>query len=142
MLHIYYLSSHSPRARFVAAELAINTSVEIVQRRILFDCWGLNLYGHPARRYDIHPNGQSFIGSGLIYGGMPISFSETPQDIRNGININDNRSLAWFERWLKEDKDRVFSPELDRILEGETVTQINVILNWFEELKRKVPTGN
>jgi len=24
---------------------------------------------------------------------------------------------------------------------GEAPTQINVVLNWFEELKRRVPTG-
>jgi len=24
---------------------------------------------------------------------------------------------------------------------GQTPTQVNVVLNWFEELKQKVPTG-
>ena len=26
--------------------------------------------------------------------------------------------------------------------EEQTATQINVVLNWFEELKQRVPTGN
>jgi hypothetical protein len=25
--------------------------------------------------------------------------------------------------------------------QGQAATQINVVLNWFEELKRRVPTG-
>ena len=26
--------------------------------------------------------------------------------------------------------------------EAQEATQINIVLNWFEELKQKVPTGN
>ena len=72
---------------------------------------------------------------------MAMDYSDIPQDILGGLVTQDTKSPSWFERWLRQDKDRTFSPELERMLKGLTVMKISIVQNWFEELKRLVPTG-
>jgi eukaryotic-like serine/threonine-protein kinase len=140
MRHLYYLEeSQRSRARMICADMDFRSNIPVTNRRTLFDNWGLLLYFGNVNGFDLSPDGNIFVGPALLYGGKPIRFSDIPKDILDGLDLNEQRSLAWFARWLKEDKDRVFSPELERMLKGETVNKIQITFNWFEELKRQVP---
>jgi serine/threonine protein kinase/Tol biopolymer transport system component len=141
MSEIYYLEiMQAPRAKMMVADISTSPSFRTDNRKVLFDYWGLGMSGDPSRGYDILPDGQGFICLGLYYGVNAVNYSEIPQDILDGLSTQDKKALAWFERWLKEDKNRVLSPELERMLQGLAVTKINIVQNWFEELKRLVPT--
>jgi hypothetical protein len=142
MRELYYLEiSQSPRAKMIVAEITTNPYFRILNRRVLFDVWGLGMNGSPHRGYDLLPDGQGFVCDGYLFGGKAIHYSDIPQDILDGLATRDTKSLAWFERWLRLDKDREFTPELERMLQGMTTNKINIIQNWFEELKRLVPSG-
>jgi serine/threonine protein kinase len=142
MKHLYYLEiSQTPRAKMIVVDIRSDPSFQILSRRVLFDSWGLGMNSTPLRGYDILPDGQGFVCSGYHFGGEAIKYSAIPRDILDGLASQNRKSLAWFERWLRQDKEREFSPELERMLQGLTVTKINIVQNWFEELKRLVPTG-
>jgi Tol biopolymer transport system component len=142
MSQLYYLEiSQSPRAKMIVADISTDPSFRVLNRRVLFDCWGLGMSGYPLRGYDILPDGQGFVCQGYLSGGKAIYYSDIPPDILDGLATQDMKSLAWFERWLRQDKDRVLTPELERMLQGLAVTKINIVQNWFEELNRFVPSG-
>jgi len=140
MKQLYYIEIwQTPRVKMMVADINTTPSFKVIDRRVLFDYWGLVSLGDPVRAFDIHPDGQGFIFRALFYGGKAINFSDIPQDLLDGLASQNKISLAWFRRWLKEDKDQILSPELKRMLQGQTVTRINIVQNWFEELKRLVP---
>ncbi len=69
----------------------------------------------------------------------PTFSAETPQELFEG-SYKISRTIPGFSQYYD------ISPDGQRFLmikqEQTGVTQINVVLNWFEELKRLVPTDN
>jgi serine/threonine-protein kinase len=65
----------------------------------------------------------------------PTFGAETPRLLFEGTYSNIN----WTSNYdISPDGQRIAIPE---VLGGATATQIHVVLNWFEELKRLVPTN-
>jgi Tol biopolymer transport system component len=109
--------------------------------RLVLDYLGYGLFAAPIRGYDIHPDGQRFLGWGHVYGGKPIRRSDLPEDLLLGLEKGDDRSLVRFGGWLKMDGQRKLSPDWEGLDQKAAVTQIKLVLNWFEELKRLCPAG-
>jgi hypothetical protein len=99
------------------------------------------MHSSPSRGYSISPDGQGFVSLAFLYGGEAVKYSDIPKNLIDGVEVFAKQSLILFESWLKEDTARILSPELRRMLKGQTVTKINIIQNWFEELKLLVPTN-
>jgi hypothetical protein len=110
--------------------------------RTVLDYIGYALNSIPIRGYDIHPDGQRFLGPGFAYGGKPIKRSDLPEDLLLGLDKGDYRSLVRFGFWLKMDGQRKLSPDWERLDQDTAVTQIKLVQNWFEELKRLVLARN
>jgi hypothetical protein len=104
------------------------------------DYYGYYFGGGPVRSYDLHPDGRRFIAYGVIHGGRPILRSEIPEQFRQAVDF-PLFSPPGFETWLRSDPRRVLSPELERNVRANLLKQINLVQNWLEELKAKVPVG-
>ena len=108
--------------------------------RVLSNVFGYNLSGIPIRSYDLYPDGLRVLAPGDLYGGKPILQSEIPEAF---LKETSNPYLfANFGFWLKSDPQRKLSPLLEDWLRQMDTVRINIVQNWFEELKRLVPSGN
>ncbi len=141
---IYYVSGNrilsSHKLMVVDVETTSTFSAGIP--RLIMDCLGYGLIASPVRGYDIHPDGKRFIGWGHVYGGGPIKRSDLPEDLLQGLESGDSRSLLRFGYWLKTGGQRKLSPDWEALDRLAAVTDIKIVQNWFEELKRLVPSGN
>ncbi len=109
--------------------------------RLVMDCLGYGLIASTVRGYDIHPDGKRFLGWGDVYGGAPIRRSDLPEELLLGLGRGDSRRLLRFGYWLKMGGQRKLSPDWEALDLVAAVTEIKIVQNWFEELKRLVPSG-
>jgi hypothetical protein len=132
---LYFLSNTGLMVVDAAAGPTFGTA------RALLDHYGYVFGGAPIRSYDLHPDGLRFLATGDIIGGKPVLRTEIPEAFRQALETFDPKGLARFEYWLSSDPQRRLSPSLERRLRDPSTVQINIVQNWFEELKRLVPTG-
>jgi len=141
---LYYLGSANYFMYYdnvMVVDIATTPAFSAGPPRLVLDYLGYGLLASPTRGYDIHPDGQRFLGWGYVYGGKPIRRSDLPEDLLLGLENGDDRSLVRFGYWLKMDGQRKVSPDWEGLDQKTGVTQIKFIQNWFEELKRLVPAG-
>jgi len=132
---LYFLSNTGLMVVDVAAGPTFGTA------RVLLDNYLCGFGGTPIRSYDLHPDGLRFLAPGDIIGGKPVLRTEVPEAFRQALETFDPKGLTRFESWLRSDPQRRLSPSLERQLREPSTVQINIVQNWFEELKRLVPTG-
>ena len=134
---LYFLSSTRLMVVDVAAGPSFGTA------RVLLDYYGYDFLGTPVRSYDLHPDGRRFLARSDIIGGKPLLRTEIPEAFRQALTMftTDSKESARFEYWLNSDPQRRLSPSLERQLSAPSTVQIEIVQNWFEELKRLVPTG-
>ena len=83
---------------------------------------------------------------------MPDLKQNRIDDAKIGCNILCHKAISPFQQHPMTEAPAAFydvTPDGQRFLmlktggpEESAATQINVVLNWFEELKQRVPTGN
>ncbi len=107
--------------------------------RVFLDYYGFNPSAEPVRGYDLHPDGNRILVPGSMYGGKPIPGSELPDAIKQISEFSDPKARAYAEFWLRSDPERRLSPGTEAALKAPSTTQVHVVQNWLEELKRLVP---
>jgi Tol biopolymer transport system component len=132
---LYFLSNTGLMMVDVAAGPTFGTA------RVLLDYYGYGFAGTIIRSYDLHPDGMRFLAMGDIIGGKPLLRTEIPEAFRQALTAFDSKELARFEYWLSSDPQRRLSPSLEQQLREPGTVQINIVLDWFEELKSLILTG-
>ncbi len=108
--------------------------------QVLLDYYGFFPSAVPIRGYDLYPDGSRVLFPGHFYGGKPIPGSEVPDAFKAGSNAaRDPRMRAHFEYWIKSDPQRKISQAWEDTFREPMTTRIQIVQNWFEELKRLAP---
>jgi serine/threonine protein kinase/sugar lactone lactonase YvrE len=135
---LFYLGG--PRnTEVMAVDVNLQPEFSCGKTRLVCDYWGIELAALPGRGFDIDPRNPRFLAIGQVSGNIPMRYADLPQELLENLNAYNDRSREWLRQKLKSDSSKKLTAGMTSWLEQKPLTQISLVINWFEELKQKVP---